>query len=75
MDREKELARAIEDRDMAEDDALILGDEAIAIEREYPDTFEERDDWNALDREINALNNEAMYLTSWIESYEQGYEE
>ena len=74
MDREEELARMIADRNMAEDDAERLTDEIISLERQYPDTFEEMEEYNALDREINNLNNEAMYLTSCIQSYEEGYD-
>ncbi len=72
MTREEELARMIEDRDIAENDAQTYSDEMDEIEEQYPDSFEERDDWNSLDCAVRDLENEAAYLTSWILSYEQG---
>lgn len=70
MTKEEELRRTIEDRDVAESDAELIGQEMADLERAFPDSYEELDDWNALHHEHNALENEAMYLTRCIEELE-----
>lgn len=67
MTREEELERAIEDRNMAEDDIDSLNHEVMVLEHQYPSDFESLDEWNSLDKEITSLSNEVMYLTSCIE--------
>ena len=64
---ENELELLIEDRDSAEDEALRLENEMTLIEREYPDSYEDFEEWNSLHNEVNELNNWASYLTSCIE--------
>ena len=70
MDIEEELERAIADRDMAESEAERLSYEMADIERENPD-FEEDEEWLSLHDEVNALENEAHYLTSCIEDLKE----
>jgi hypothetical protein len=70
MTKEEELARCIEDRDIAENDAILLGEEMRQFEIAHPDDFEEHDEWNSLHDEINALDSEASYLTACIEDLE-----
>lgn len=64
---ENELERLIEDRDSAENEAVRLEEEMGVIEREYPDSYEDFEEWNSLHHEVNELNNWASYLTSCIE--------
>lgn len=64
---ENELERLIEDRNSAEDEANRLEEYMTVIEREYPDSYEDHEEWNSLYHEVNELNNWAAYLTSCIE--------
>ena len=66
MNRKEELARAIEDLDMLENDIQSIGEELRQIEMSNTE-FEKMDEWDALDREYTALINEEMYLSKIIE--------
>jgi predicted RNase H-like nuclease (RuvC/YqgF family) len=74
MTKEEELARAIEDRDYAEDEVRHLEQELADFEAAHPDDYESYDDWNALENEIRQLDNHAMYLTHCIESLREEIE-
>jgi hypothetical protein len=71
MSKEEELKRVIKDRDMAENDAHSLEQELSDFEFAHPDDYQDYDEWNNLDYEIRALENEAMYLTHVIESLKE----
>ena len=60
------MARTIEDRDIVENDAELIGEEMRQIEMSNED-FLNSSDWNELYRVYSELMNEAMYLTKVIE--------
>jgi hypothetical protein len=65
MTLEEELERAIDERDCLETDIQLLNTELILLERAGVD--EEDVEFESLEREINAMENQVMYLDSVIE--------
>lgn len=68
MNREEELQRLYDDRDMLETDVDLLNEEL----KQYD---EDSDDYENLVNEITHMENEAIYLTACIDSIEGGFED
>lgn len=67
MTYEEELKRLEDDLNHTESEAECVEDEMTTIEREDPEDFEDREDWNDLHTEFNDLVNHAQYLQHCIE--------
>lgn len=71
MTDQEELARLYEDRDMLEIDIDMMNEEMRQME--FNGTDEEDEYYSGLQSEVNAMENEVMYLTACIESLEAGH--
>lgn len=70
-DRNWELNRAYEERNEAESDAEFIEDEMGVLEREFPESYEDLEEWNNLHHAMNECYNHAQYLTSVIADLEE----
>lgn len=70
----EELKQLYDERDELERDIQEIEDDMRLIELSN-DNFEELEEYNDLDRALNDVTNHANYITSWIQSIEEGYTE